>query len=240
MRYTLMLVVAVVCGIVAMGLNYLYLTAKTAPVEYVRVKADVAVGEKLGQDSFEPVSVSGPLEINAVPFSDVSALYNRPAPRAFRKGELVLWQDVAPEAGGMQLQPGESGLHIAIESLRIESGLLRIGQQVGFVVPHGIEIDSAAASEPPRTTGERTEQIGPFRIVGIDDRLIDADPDAADSREERQVRTLTVATRLEADGRTLTTDANRLILANSQRRILGLTFVGKPQPKPAVAESANP
>ena len=226
MRHILQLVIAVICGLAAFGMNYLYLTAKTAPTKYARVKTEIRPGDLITRANLEEVPIGGDISLSAVPFKEVGTFYNRQAPRKMQKGELLLWQDLVPEAVALQLHPGESGLHIATEGLRIERGLLRIGDMVGFVIPRTFSASNPAASSgnDPRVA-EEYEQIGPFRVVGINNK-VGEDPYATDQAEsdDGPVQTITVAVELKADKRGFPDDANRLVAANAQEVIAGVTL----------------
>ena len=123
----------------------------------------------------------------------------------------------------MDLRPGESGLHIAVESLRMEPGLLRVGDQVGFVVPKA----GSGSSPNNANTEEGYEQVGPFRIVSINNRIVETPYGTSDDGQQPRVTTITVAVKLSSDRRSFEDDTNRLIRANANNEIRGITFHGR-------------
>ncbi len=226
MRHVLQLAIAVICGLAAFGLNYLYLTAKTAPTTYARVKTELLPGDLITRGDLEEVPIGGDISLSAVPFKEVGTFYNRQAPRKMQEGELLLWQDLVPEAVALQLHPGESGLHIATEGLHIERGLLKIGDMVGFVIPRTFSgSNTAGLNASDQRVAEEYEQIGPFRVVGINNK-VGEDPYATDQArsDNGPVQTITVAVELNADKRGFPDDANRLVAANAQEVIAGVTL----------------
>jgi hypothetical protein len=218
-----MLLAAAVCGILAFVMNLAYLSIKSTPQEYVRVKQAVEAGTLLTKDLVEVVELYGDVKSTAVPFGDVATLYQLPAPRDFQAGELVLWQDVKPKPPAMQLRAGETALHVSIESLRVEPSLLHIGDQIGFVVPK-YPAEAGDAEKLPPDARREYQQIGPFRILSIDEKVVES---PVKGRSLFRIGTLSVATRLESDGRSFSPDANNLIQAFSREEIGGITLNGQ-------------
>src|SRR5687767_1748513 len=130
MKHILMMMIAVICGVIAFGCNYFYLSQKGAPTYYVTVKTAVKRNDPLTPEAFGTVAIHGDAKTAAIPASEVATLYNRLAQRDLGEGELVLWQDVTPPNAVLQLKPDETGLHIGLESLNIEPGLLQVGDSV--------------------------------------------------------------------------------------------------------------
>lgn len=219
MRHLLTIAAAIVCGIIAFVLNAAYLSSRTKPLQYVAIKSTVAAGEACDKSVFTPMEVPADLKTAAIPYSEVATLWGRRAARDLEPGELVLRQDIVMERADMQLAPGETGLHIPVESLHLEPGLLRVGMEIGFVVPRA----SADASNPAAV--QQFEQLGPFRIVSINSDVADS-PYEGDDASSARIANITVAARLQTDG-IFEGAANRLIDAASKNQVHAITFNGQ-------------
>lgn len=220
MRHVLMIVLAVVCGIAAFAFNAAYLSSQTRPQYYVAVKNPVAAGERCDKDSFRKIPIQGNIKTAAVPYDDVATLWGRVAVRDLAPGELVLWQDIAVERASMALRSDETGLYIPVEQLHLEPGLLRVGAEIGFVVPRASGVASAS------TAAQTFEQLGPFRIVSINSK-VEESPYGDDAEHElTRVANITVAARLPSGG-AFDNNANRLIDASSRAQIHAVTFNGR-------------
>ena len=96
------LVLAVVLGLTAAGINWLWLSSRAQPVKYVGLASDVDRDEKITIEMLMGVPVPGDaatLSQTFIPFSERRILEGRTATRPYRKGDLVLYRDLeAPEA----------------------------------------------------------------------------------------------------------------------------------------------
>lgn len=199
-------------GLAAAALN-LAAVSQSRPETWrgVRVARDLAAGEVLGAADLEPAELTGDpgsLARTAIPWSSMGILLARPVPRALRAGDLVLWRDAVPEPEELSAAPGEKALMIALEGIAVQPTLLRVGDDVGFLV--------ADDDEPsPSVEGDGSADylyLGPFSLLSVGERLSrGAGSGGGDPR------VISVAVRVDDQGR-LDDRARRLVFATERGR----------------------
>jgi hypothetical protein len=161
MNYTTRLLIPVGLAIAAAVANYLSMTAGTRPTAFVQATRDLKSGESFADSNLGKLDLPAAfhdLRATAIPYEHVGVLYGQPAPRDFRKGDIIFWRD-SPESGPqIHLGPDEDVVPISLEHVEVVPALLRIGSEVSFRFKR---LDDQA--EP--------DWIGPFRIVSIGNRL---------------------------------------------------------------------
>lgn len=218
----------VLLAIVAGFLNFLALSRGTvAPEEetFLQASEDVPAGAAIADSAMSPVVIAGTpdqlksLRSAAVPLADKAVVIGNPAPRALKKGDLILWRDTVPPPRDVEAGPGEKILPVSLEGVTVEPGLLKVGREIGFL------ITPDDATERPGTTAE-PEFVGPFKLLSVG-TIVSRDPyapAASGSSREGDRRVVSVAARLGDDQR-LDAKAGRLVAALSsggRRRIASI------------------
>ena len=84
-------------GLVAAGLNWLWISGLATPDDYVALKSDVAIGESLSEDDFISVPVPGnreKLRKTFVPWQNRAILFGTTAHRNYDAGDVVFHRDI--------------------------------------------------------------------------------------------------------------------------------------------------
>jgi hypothetical protein len=247
MNALLRLAVPVTLGLAAGGLNWWVLNARVAPQTFVKVNKDLPAGRPFEASALEPLEVSGEVEAlgkAAVPFQERAVLFNRPAGRNLHAGDLVLWGDASPpRPTSLLAEEGEEGLPISLEGISIVPKLLRVGDQVGFLVTAG----RAPAAPKAAAPGMNLHYVGPFRILSVGERLGEKAPDESARGSDGDDRVITVAIRRGGEGRVLDNDSASLVEAmdamrggrdSTGRRVVSILLrpTRAPAPPPAAAK----
>lgn len=178
-------------------------------VQLVKATRDLEAGHALEGRDVEMVMVTtagrDDLTKTFVPFTEhgTELLYNR-INRKIRAGELIAFLDLQqPEDRAPILEPGEVGVHVAMDQLTFAKGQLHVGISVGFLLE--------------TTPGEDPELLQPFKIVGIGDRVSETTvTEGSTQRGDSRVLTIAVEKAKDQDDETrLSQKANRLIRAAS-------------------------
>lgn len=184
MKNWMKLAIAAVVGVVAAVLNNMALQSKLTPKEYVRISPAVTrikAGEPLRDGDLQklllPAGDTDDLARTAVPWKDKAALVGIPAARELKGGSILFWRDASPAAETL-LEPGEAAVQVSIGGVRYPPGLLAIGRKVIFLVRKDARLaaDQKKAGSAPGVVQNvgvvQYEHLGPFRIIGLGDRLL--------------------------------------------------------------------
>ncbi len=234
------LLIPIALGVLAAGLNYAALSNQTTSASFIVLKENIKAGQLLEPDLLERIELPGNLESlsrTAVPYSMRQVLEGRPVSRDLEKGDLVLWRDTTPGPGELTAGKDEEALPISLDGLQVDPRLLRVGDEIGFLVdatPAGSASAATATSARPQA---RTviEYVGPFRILSVGDVVQRRAPD---QKESSVARTITVALkrkdgRIEDDSMRKFLEAKWAARDRQQPRILEVVL--RPRQMPAVA-----
>jgi hypothetical protein len=97
MSYTMRLAAALILGLVAAGLNWMYVARQVKPPKFVSVDADFRRGEQIERDKLKAVPVPGRLDqlkMTFIPWEDRDLLFDITALRDYQQGDLVLQRDI--------------------------------------------------------------------------------------------------------------------------------------------------
>ncbi len=181
--------------------HYIVLTQAVIPRRFIAAADDLAEGQPLLETSLRTVAISGDLDalrVAAVPAEQMKAVDGRKTARALRKGDLVLYRDLAPPPPILDLADGEKGLPVSLEGVTVEPSLLVVGQKIGFLIAGSRGIGDPVASKA--ASGTNTTYVGPFRLVSVGRRLRASEsPGDAQKLAVGDSRTITIAVRLEGD-----------------------------------------
>ena len=227
MSRTIGLFVALLVGGMAAVLHFAALSkaqseARVPTVGYAAVRNDYAIGAPLvftpenAPEFFYQIDIPVKAKVPAVKIEDLNGVIGMRVPRALKAGELLLLQDLAPSNPTLLLGEGERALLVSVKNIAVEPKLLRVGQEVGFV----IETPKGSGTDAPTDAAahERLREIGPFRIVSVGDQVT-TDVEGASS-------TISVAVKVEEGGK-LPEHGAQLLDADEGHRLRALTLYRK-------------
>lgn len=200
------LIFAVFLGLLGGVLNWVYLEKKTrdvASVSFLGISEGVAIapGQPLTSRHFVPVKIPERHAKNLQDFvylyEDRKTLEGSTATRDYRGGELVFRADHRTPPAELKLDKDEEMFWVPVDSRSFVPALVNPGDRITFVVP-------VYASQPDRTPADSaeisddvadavtgpTQEIGPFRVKSLGDRLGTLDVMRASRRapiQERQI-----------------------------------------------------
>jgi hypothetical protein len=220
--------IPIVLGLVAAGINWTVLQSDIAPVDYVVLTRDVKAGEAFSPDNVEKLSLrrtEGTLTGTAVPYKDRETLFGMPCGRDLRKGDLVLWRDAVSARRELALRKGEAGLSIDLEGLKVEPGLLVVGNEIGFVIARDsagrVEGAEVVGTSPSVPSARRYYTDGPYRVLSVGRRVSSqTDPDRGDGDNQ----TITVAVPMRT-GEEAEEKLRRLVEARRNKAIHGIVLL---------------
>jgi len=217
--------------------------------DFVVVSSAVAIDKPLEESALSPFKIVGEdfsrLKQTLVPWEERASLLGLPVQRPLQAGDFVFWQDVRYVAADFLTGPDEIPLHVSLAGVDYEPSLLKVGNQVGLIVPV-MNIPGATPGATPtdpttsdassfgRSAPTQYEELGPFRILSIGLRT-EAAPNQADVLESPRgnVRILTLAVKTDAPrtestaatSRALPIAAQKLLNAQAMRRDDGKSIV---------------
>ncbi len=185
MNYTIKLLIPMILGLAAAGINWMMLSSKAGTVQFVSATRDIEAGETLNRNDFQSVDL--PLQFQsltetAIPYSEVGLLAGQVAQRSLAHGDLLFYRDTPIEGLFVDRREGEELFFVDVSDVALVPRLMRIGYYIWFRVP-------AKASKLPTSP----EWVGPFRIVSVGS-LISNDGEV----EKRTPATVTVAYKMGA------------------------------------------
>lgn len=161
MSYSVKLLIPLALGVLAALTNLTVLSARTKPVEYLRVTRDIPAGEPITELDLAALPMPGPeaapLKETAVAYAERSNFLGQPALRDFLAGDIVFYRDFPTQGDVLTLRPGELAQPISLDGAEVPPAIMRIGQWVKLIV--------RLKDDQP------TQQVGPFRLVSVGDRV---------------------------------------------------------------------
>lgn len=157
MNYAMKLLIPVGLGVAAVAINWMVLTAGTAPVQFVTVTQPLKVGDTVQLEYVAPLalprSFSG-LSRTMVPYDDRGVLSGRVVRRRVEIGDPIFFADTDLGGQWLDLEPREELFLVSMDDVSADPELLRIGNMIRFRVPADEGEDGPA-------------WVGPFRIVAV-------------------------------------------------------------------------
>ena len=221
-------------GVAAAGMNWVALHKGPPPRAFGVAVADIKAGDVLKESHFGKVMVGGEtstaLPRTAIPFEQLDTIYGREATRDVRKGDLVLWQDSTRPGWELAVQADEKALPISLDGLSSVPTLIRVGDQIGFLVARdrgpAPRSDSPAVRQQQRPEDVDLDYVGPFRVLSVGDRISRDNAEKGPGRGADE-RVITVAVKTGAEGQ-LDNKTRRLITARyadkNGLKIVGIIF----------------
>lgn len=105
MKNLMGLALAVLLGVIAAGLNWVWISGLATPDEFVAIRTDIAVGETLTEEYLVAVPVPGQperLRKSFIPWHDRAILFGTTANRDYAAGDIVFHRDLLPPADNSQ------------------------------------------------------------------------------------------------------------------------------------------
>ena len=218
-------IVAIASGVAAVVLHMIALSAiktqaKIPATGYAAVQHDYEVGDILGEPNgdkkkkatelFFKIDVPDSAKLPGVKISEIGAAIDKRLTRPLKKGELVLQQDIGPSLPKFLLREDEHVMFVSLDGIAVETSLIKVGANIGFVV----EVDSPSdATELPEgeinngsTLNSTLNEIGPFRVVSIGEAVA---ADAADKSNVVGVAFIADANGQLAESQSMLLDAQR-------------------------------
>ena len=176
------LIVAIGLGVAGALFNWAYLASRSsrdATVSFVGIKDGQTVnrGEVLRDDHLVELSLPerwvGNLKDFAVLYSARETVVGRPIWRTLAGECLLLNDDLKTPPEGLKLEDGEQIMWIPVESRAFVPSLISPGDEVMFLVPRLTLASgkSAGGLEPVPLLSGTTNEIGPFRVRALGNRL---------------------------------------------------------------------
>ncbi|MBY0525257.1 MAG: hypothetical protein K2R98_17755 [Gemmataceae bacterium] len=215
-------------GLVAAAINFYVMTDKPAPRAFAVAREDIRSGAPFKESSIGvmmvPGEVAGSFPRTAVPYAHRETIYGRPATRDLKRGDMILWQDSSQPGWELSAGAGEEALPISLDGLSTVPRLIRVGDQVGFLIA---QTGARTGKEPLVKTGDpEVDYIGPFRVLSVGER-ISRDGDKKSDRAGDD-RIITVAMKLGPNNKIDETTRKYLVARVGERsgtlRIVGLVL----------------
>lgn len=190
----LRILIPLVIGVAAAGLNWVVLNSRAPAKTFVRVNTPVKANTTIEEGVLDKVELSGDLESlekTAVPYSMRAVLFGRYLLRDLHKNDIILWQDTIASRGELN----EPALPIPLEGMNVVPALLQVGDQIGFLAARGSKPTNSGAN----TAEPELDLIGPFRILSVGDQVYRLE--GADTRTSKGTsdRIITIAVKLAND-----------------------------------------
>lgn len=173
------LIVAAFLGLLAVVLNWVYLEQKTRDVDSVafigvRDGATIQPGELiLGKHLVEvriPARHARNLKDFVYLYQDLDTVTGIPASRTFRGGELFFRDDYVTPATELELEDGEMVFWVTVDSRSVVPELINPGDRISFHFPL-FTVDATGGGNAPRAGNNEIEEVGPFRVKSLGNRL---------------------------------------------------------------------
>ena len=179
------LVVAGALGIIAAALNWVYLEGQSQSVgslDFLGVREAIMNGEVIQDRHLIAVTVpavpAGSLKATAYLYADLKTVVGIKATKNYQVGDLILRADYRTPPAELRLEKNEKLYWIPVNSNTFVPDLINPGDEIAFVVPsftRAIPEESPAASDDASETASTRdvslEQIGPFRVGSLGNRL---------------------------------------------------------------------
>ena len=227
------LALAVVLGLAGAALNWFYLSNKgrdTEKVAFVGIAADTDVdrGQRLEEANLVKVEIPkqwvGNLEEFAILYQDKQTVIGSPVWRERPGGSLLLRQDLKTPPPELKFGKDERVLWVPVDSRTFVPALVEPGDKVTFITTPSafgyptpaeepdLEVDPAA--EPlmpaPALAAATIDQIGPFEVLALGNRLGSSDVHRASGGRQFQENVMAIRLKVDANG-DLAPDAEKLL-----------------------------
>ena len=163
------LIIAAFLGLLGAVLNWVYLDSKTRDVDsvsFIGFRDGVAIqpGELIQSKHLVEVRIPRRHARNLKGFvylyEDLDTVTGIPASRTFQGSELFFRDDYVTPATDLELEPNEMVFWLTVDSRAVVPELVNPGDRISFHFPN-----AQAAGDA------RIEEIGPFRVKSLGNRL---------------------------------------------------------------------
>jgi hypothetical protein len=212
------LILAIFLGLLGAVLNWVYLENKTkdvASISFLGIKdgVDIQIGTPLRSTHFVEVKIperhAKNLRESVYLYEDRATLEASSATRTYQGGDLVFRTDYRTPPVELKLEQNEEMFWVPVDSRAFVPSLINPGDQIMFVVPvygpteartASVLTPSNGSDDTTTTDSGPTEEIGPFEVRSLGDRLGTRDVMKAGRRapvQERQVGIVVDTTKAE-------------------------------------------
>jgi len=170
MNHLMKLALPIGLGLFAGFLNWMTVSSRIKPHDFVKVKDKLRAGEDFTDDNLERFPLQGTAEElseTLIPWKDRAVLYHRPAPRDLAEGDVVFWRDATAPKLKLSAGPGELEFRVGLRDLQAIPKDVRAGQHVSFRMGQKVSTSSVDRRKPQayETTAEQT--VGPYRVLEV-------------------------------------------------------------------------
>lgn len=246
------LLLAIVLGLAGAFFNWLYLTniSREAKMkEFVGIKPDrdVQLGQVLRESDIVPVPIPegavGSLDDFAVPWSARASYLNMPVTTEMPGGALLLAKSEATPPEDLDLASNERAVWVPVDTRAFVASLVEPGDLVTFVIAtvrSGVptlaptmDPDAPDTPETPSPTtmpagGGGLEQIGPFEVLALGNRLSSTDVLRGVKKPQVQENVMAIRARVDQQGN-LPPDVLKLmrLVSETNFRPVGVVLHGR-------------
>jgi hypothetical protein len=220
------LIIAAGLGLLAVALNWVYLTQKTEgtnSVSFIGVRQGVTIkaGDYIKESQIVEVKIpenhAKSLKKLAYSYRDIKSVVNMfPVARTLVGGDLVLHQDYRTAPVELKYQGDYNAtIVVPIDTSRVVTALIDPGDQIYFIAPKLAKPDQG-----------QDDLIGPFTVAAVGSRLGSRQAARGTGRSRMQERQITVFIKLV--GKTFDGEAKKLnaeIITSGGRGMGVLPFV---------------
>lgn len=185
------LIVALLLGVLATALNWVYLEGKTRQVRSVsflgiREGVSIRPGDEIREADLVEVRIpemhAGNLKSYVFAYDDRETLKGFRTTRAYQGGELVRHEDFRTPPPELRLEKGTMLAWVSVDSRSFVPELVNPGDRVTFLVPttppraglQPVPTDNGDGTNPPTAAAPvaaNVELVGPFVIAAVGSRL---------------------------------------------------------------------
>lgn len=203
------LIIAAFFGLLGIALNWVYLQNKlrdAETVQFLGIKDGVAIktGDLIQEADLVPVPVP---EFNARwlrPFvflyADVNTIAGTRSTRTMEGGELFTRHDYRTPPPELELKEDERLMWVTVSNSGFVPSLLNPGDQITFIIPTPPRM-AAPGQNPAVSTVNSYEEVGPFTIKTLGNRLGTDQTMRAQHIAQVQERDIGIIIKLEKDGK---------------------------------------
>jgi hypothetical protein len=233
------LIIAAFFGLLGIALNWVYLQNKLRDadiVQFLGIKDGVTIktGDLIQEADLVPVPIP---EFNARrlrPFvflyNDVNTIAGTRSTRTMEGGELFTRHDYRTPPPELELKENERLMWVTVSSSGFVPSLLNPGDQITFIIPTPPR-SGAPGQNPALATVISYEEVGPFKIKTLGNRLGTVEAMKSKHIDQVQERDIGIVINLEKDG-TREPKAQKLLdlLSRSNRRDVSIQLDQRAQP----------
>jgi hypothetical protein len=234
------LIIAAFFGLLGIALNWVYLQNKLRDAETVQFLGikdgeSIKTGDLIQEADLVPVPVP---EFNAKKlrtfvylWEDRNTIAGTRSTRTLEGGELFTRYDYRTPPPELKLKPDERLMWVTVSNSGFVPSLLNPGDQITFIIPTP-QKPAAAGQNPAVSTVNSYQEVGPFTIKTLGNRLGTADIMRSQHIAQVQERDIGIIIKLDEHGKKEQRAQTLLdLLSRSNRRDVGIQLDQRAQPE---------